>query len=80
MNRFALKTCLTKVMYRVEFSGNWQKNANEAEIFLATQQVVTDENGKAQIQWKPTQKVQSITATLTDIHGASSELSPAVEL
>ena len=67
-------------MYRVEFFGNSQKNANEAEIFLGTEQVVTDENGKAKIQWKPTQKVQSITATLTDIHGASSELSPAVKL
>ncbi|MDB0326398.1 3-dehydroshikimate dehydratase, partial [Acinetobacter baumannii] len=46
----------------------------EAEQYLGTITVATDTEGKAKANWKPTVKVASITANVTDRFGATSEL------
>lgn len=64
--------------YQVEIFANQQKNANEAEQYLGQAVVVTDAQGKANTTWKITEKAASMTATVTDINGSTSELSKAV--
>ncbi|MCT9480606.1 3-dehydroshikimate dehydratase, partial [Acinetobacter baumannii] len=44
------------------------------EQYLGTITVATDAEGKAKANWKPTVKVASITANVTDRFGATSEL------
>ncbi len=52
------------------------KNASskEAEQYLGAITVATDAQGIAKANWKPTVKVASITANITDRFGATSEL------
>lgn len=64
--------------YQVEIFANQQKNANEAEQYLGQVVVVTDAQGKANTTWKISEKAASMTATVTDINGSTSELSKAV--
>ncbi|WP_368575599.1 NosD domain-containing protein [Acinetobacter baumannii] len=60
--------------YQVEFFGNQNAASKEAEQYLGTITVATDAEGKAKANWKPTIKVASITANVTDRFGATSEL------
>ncbi|MFI8064820.1 3-dehydroshikimate dehydratase, partial [Acinetobacter baumannii] len=60
--------------YQVEFFGNQNTVSKEAEQYLGTITVATDTEGKAKANWKPTVKVASITANVTDRFGATSEL------
>jgi 3-dehydroshikimate dehydratase len=66
--------------YQVEFFGNSQASANEAEFYLGSSTVATNAQGTASVTWKPTMKVASVTANITDRLGATSELSSAVKL
>ena len=54
----------------------WQPKATskEAEQYLGTITVATDAQGVAKANWKPSVKVASITANVTDRFGATSEL------
>jgi len=60
--------------YQVEFFGNQSTTSKEAEQYLGTITVATDVQGNAKANWKPTVKVASITANVTDHFGATSEL------
>lgn len=64
--------------YQIEFFANSQSSSQEAEQYLGTQLVKTNAEGRAQTTWKPITGVATITATLTNHLGATSELSPAV--
>lgn len=64
--------------YEVEFFGNTNAKSKEAELYLGSVTLITDAQGQANLSWKPEQKAASITATITDIHGATSELSNAI--
>lgn len=65
--------------YQVEFFGNQNAASKEAEQYLGAVIVATDAEGNAKANWKPTGKVASITANVTDRFGATSELSSAVQ-
>ena len=64
--------------YQVEFFGNQNAKSHEAEQYLATITIATNAQGIAKTSWKPTVKIASITANVTDHLGATSELSSAV--
>ena len=66
--------------YQLEFFANSQSNAQEAEQYLGSQVITTNAEGKAQASWKPVTALATITATLTNHLGATSELSPAVRI
>ncbi|MBK5645994.1 MAG: 3-dehydroshikimate dehydratase, partial [Acinetobacter sp.] len=66
--------------YQVEFFGNTSANSNEAELYLGSAVAATSAQGIATLTWKPTTQVASVTATITDRAGATSELSSAVKL
>ncbi|MDU6287304.1 MAG: 3-dehydroshikimate dehydratase, partial [Acinetobacter sp.] len=65
--------------YQVEFFGNQNAASKEAEQYLGTITVATDAQGKAKANCKPSVKVASITANVTDRFGATSELSSALQ-
>lgn len=64
--------------YQLEFFANSQAGSQEAEQYLGSQVVTTNAKGKAQVSWKPITGIATITATITNHLGATSELSPAV--
>ncbi|OUY06095.1 NosD domain-containing protein [Acinetobacter populi] len=66
--------------YQVEFFANSNAASNEAETYLATVLISTNATGQGQVTWNPTVKSGSITATVTDKNGATSELSSAVRI
>ncbi|MEK7739743.1 MAG: 3-dehydroshikimate dehydratase, partial [Pseudomonadota bacterium] len=49
-------------------------------FYLGSSTVATNAQGTASVTWKPTMKVASVTANITDRLGATSELSSAVKL
>ncbi|RZG44711.1 NosD domain-containing protein [Acinetobacter wuhouensis] len=66
--------------YQVEFFANAQANGQEAEQYLGTATVNTDEQGKAVLSWQKISAYATVTATITDHLGATSELSSALRL
>lgn len=66
--------------YQVEFFGNTDAKSQEAEQYLGSVVTFTDAQGSASAMWKPKTKSGSLTANITDIHGATSELSAAVRI
>ncbi len=66
--------------YQVEFFGNSDAKSKEAEHYAGSGVVITNAQGRGQLTWKPTVKLGSYTATVTDKNGASSELSNAIQL
>lgn len=62
--------------YHVELFGNKAAKGSEAEAYLGAQTLVTDDKGQASALWSnPNSAMKSITASVTDNHGATSELS-----
>lgn len=61
--------------YRIEFFGNTQANGREAEQFLGQQILTTDASGKGVATWNSLHGEKSVTATVTNNLGATSELS-----
>ena len=66
--------------YQVEFFGNNNRKSQEAEMYLGSAVVSTNAQGVARLTWTPSIKAGSVTANVTDRHGASSELSSAIQL
>lgn len=66
--------------YNVEFFGNRNASSSEAEQYLGSIVVVTDNQGLAKANWTPKVSMLSITANVTDHLGATSELSSAVKM
>lgn len=66
--------------YHVEFFGNRNASSSEAEQYLGSMVVMTNAQGVAKANWTPKTVMPSITANVTDHLGATSELSPAVQL
>jgi 3-dehydroshikimate dehydratase len=67
--------------YQVEFFGNRDRKSNEAERYLGSVVTHSDEQGIARLIWEPEARVDgSITATVTDRNGATSELSRPVQM
>lgn len=66
--------------YQVEFFANSQSSSEEAEHYLGTQMITTNVEGRAQTSWKPMANMATVTATVTNHLGATSELSPAVQV
>lgn len=66
--------------YQVELFGNRLASSNEAEIYLGSIVAATNAQGEANVSWKPTTKVASLTANVTDQLGATSELSTALKM
>lgn len=64
--------------YQLEFFANSQAGSQEAEQYLGSQIVTTNARGKAQASWRPMIGFATVTATLTNHLGATSELSPAI--
>lgn len=64
--------------YQLEFFANSKVNAHEAERYLGSATVNTNQQGQAQLTWKKVVGQASVTATITDHLGATSELSPAL--
>ncbi|MGP9544496.1 NosD domain-containing protein [Psychrobacter sp. AOP7-B1-25] len=64
--------------YQLEFFANSRVGFQEAEQYLGSKMVATNARGKAKVSWKPITGVATVTATLTNHLGATSELSPAV--
>ncbi len=66
--------------YQVELFGNRLASSNEAEIYIGSIVATTNAQGEANVSWKPTTKVASLTANVTDHLGATSELSTALKM
>ncbi|AHG65638.1 NosD domain-containing protein [Advenella mimigardefordensis] len=67
--------------YRIEFFGNRDRHSNEAEQYLGSVVAHTNEKGIAQLTWESEKTgIGSITATVTDSNGATSELSRPVRV
>ncbi len=66
--------------YQVELFGNRLESSNEAEIYIGSIVATTNAQGEANVSWKPTTKVASLTANVTDQLGATSELSTALKM
>ncbi len=66
--------------YRIEFFGNRDRKSKEAEQYLGFVVTHTDRQGLAMLTWAPETAIfGSITATVTDHNGATSELSRPVQ-
>ncbi|MEB5475704.1 right-handed parallel beta-helix repeat-containing protein [Acinetobacter pollinis] len=65
--------------YKVEFFGSSRAYLHEAEQYLGSKIVVTNSEGLAKANWRPSVIMPSLTATVTDDLGATSELSQAVQ-
>ena len=64
--------------YQLEFFANTQAGSQEAEKYLGSEMVKTNARGTAEVSLKPIIGISTVTATLTNHLGATSELSAAI--
>lgn len=64
--------------YQLEFFANTRAGSQEAEKYLGSKMVITNARGTAEASLKPITGISTVTATLTNHLGATSELSAAI--
>ncbi|WP_198332303.1 NosD domain-containing protein [Psychrobacter aquimaris] len=64
--------------YQLEFFANTQAASQEAEKYLGSKMVTTNARGTAEVSLKPVTGMATVTATLTNHLGATSELSAPI--